>query len=113
MANFFVFGGFATSGYLNFLSEVIASKWAVLRRSYVLSFWEELFCNRMSRKRPQFAVGHTVREKLPFGNAIRDKGIVIKRYELDGDYRYVVKFESGREEVFFERELIADQIAPD
>jgi hypothetical protein len=62
----------------------------------------------MFRKRPQFVIGHTVREKFPFGNAIPEKGIIIKRYELDGDYRYVVKFESGREEVFFEKELIAD-----
>ena len=71
------------------------------------------FCNRMSRKRPQFAVGHTVRERFPFATAIPEKGVVINRYELDGEYRYVVKFESGREEVFFERELIADQITPD
>jgi hypothetical protein len=67
----------------------------------------------MSRKRPLFAVGHTVREKFPFASGIRDKGIVIKSYELDGDYRYVVKFQSGREEVFFERELIADHTEPD
>ena len=71
-----------------------------------------LFCKRMSRKRPQFAVGHTVRERFPFGDAVREKGIVINRYELGGDYRYVVKFESGREEVFFERELVADPGLP-
>ena len=41
-----------------------------------------------------------------------EKGIVIEQYELDGDYRYVVRFESGREEVFFERELIAELITP-
>jgi len=66
----------------------------------------------MSRKRPQFAVGHTVRERFPFPKAIPEKGVVIQRYELEGEYRYVVKFESGREEVFFERELIADHSPP-
>jgi hypothetical protein len=66
----------------------------------------------MSRKRPQFAVGDVVREKFPFADAIRDKGIVTKRYRLDDDFRYVVKFESGREEVFFERELIPDRARP-
>ena len=66
----------------------------------------------MSKKRPQFVVGHTVRERYPFGNPAPEKGVVMNSYELEGDYRYVVRFESGREEVFFERELIADESAP-
>ena len=66
----------------------------------------------MSRQRPQFAVGHKVRERFPFADAMPEKGIVIEQYELDGDYRCVVRFESGREEVFFERELIADHSPP-
>jgi len=32
---------------------------------------------------------------------------VIERYEFENDFRYVIKFESGREEVFFERELLS------
>jgi hypothetical protein len=35
--------------------------------------------------------------------------IVMEAYELEGDYRYVVNFESGREAVFFENELISEQ----
>ena len=61
----------------------------------------------MSSKQPRFAVGDTVCERSPFASIRRDTGTVIERYELDGQYRYVVKFEDGREEVFFERELFS------
>ena len=37
-------------------------------------------------------------------------GVVIKRYELDDQYRYVVQFENGREEVFFEGELFSMEV---
>lgn len=58
-------------------------------------------------KNPQFAVGDTVCERFPFATASREIGIVTKRYVLNGQYRYVVRFDNGREEVFFERELLA------
>ena len=61
----------------------------------------------MSTKQPRFAVGDTVCERFPFASTRRDTGTVIERYELDHQYRYVVKFEDGREEVFFERELLS------
>jgi hypothetical protein len=46
-------------------------------------------------------------ERSPFASIRRDTGIVIKRYELGDEYRYVVRFEDGREEVFFDRELFS------
>ncbi len=55
-----------------------------------------------------FSVGDSVREKFPITTSKREQGIVIKRYAFEGQYRCVVKFESGREDVFFEEELIAD-----
>jgi hypothetical protein len=67
---------------------------------------------RMLPHEPLFTVGNAVCEKFPFANTSRERGIVIKQYELDGEYRYIVKFEGGREEVFFERELIADHSKP-
>ena len=65
----------------------------------------------MCEKKPQFAVGQAVREKFSFANAILDRGVVIKTYEVDDQYCYVIKFETGREEVFFEKELVADRNA--
>ena len=60
----------------------------------------------MPRKRPQFAVGDRVCQRLgPSG--LGETGIVIQRYELDEQYRYVVQCEDGREEDFFERELLS------
>jgi len=56
-----------------------------------------------------FSVVDSVCEKIPFATASREQGIVTKRYAFEGQYRCVVKFESGREDVFFEKELIADQ----
>ena len=65
----------------------------------------------MSSKLPRFSVGDSVCERFPFKSRGQpETGVVIERYELANDYRYVVKFESGREEVFFERELLS--IAP-
>jgi hypothetical protein len=34
---------------------------------------------------------------------------VTARYDFEDDYRYVAKFESGREDVFFEKELLPAQ----
>jgi hypothetical protein len=66
----------------------------------------------MLPNRPLFTVGDAVFEVFPLGNTSQDRGIVIERYELEGEYRYIVKFETGREEVFFEKELIADHSNP-
>jgi hypothetical protein len=54
-----------------------------------------------------FAVGDQVYKRLPYAGAQVELGTVLRRYPFDGKYRYVVKFESGRKEVFFERELLA------
>ncbi len=61
----------------------------------------------MSAKQPRFAVGDSVYERFPFASAQRNIGTVIQRYEFEREYRYVVKFESGREDVFFEKELLS------
>ena len=50
--------------------------------------------------------GDTVREKLALFTAGNDTGIVLQTYLFDGEYRCVVRFESGREGVYFERELV-------
>ena len=60
----------------------------------------------MSKPPPQFAVGHRVRERFLFGKQRRETGMVIERYELAGQYRYKVRFDDGREEIYFERELL-------
>ena len=61
----------------------------------------------MSTKPPRFAVGDTVFERFPSPATNWETGTVVERYELEDEYRYVVKFESGRVEVFFERELLS------
>ena len=61
---------------------------------------------------PLFTLGSAVYEKLPFASTRPERGFVIERYELEGEYRYIVKFESGREAVFFERELISAPSKP-
>ena len=61
----------------------------------------------MSTNQPRFAVGDSVCERFPFASADREIGTVSQRYEFEKQYRYVVKFKSGREDVFFERELIS------
>ena len=61
----------------------------------------------MPKRQPQFAIGDTVFERFPFASTKRETGIVDERYELDDEYRYMVRFEDGREEVFFERELFS------
>ena len=60
----------------------------------------------MSAKHPRFAVGDVVRERSPFATSNREIGTVVKQYEFENQHRYVVKFASGREDVFFERELL-------
>ena len=64
----------------------------------------------MPGKQPRFAVGDIVRVGLPFLPMSSEVGVVIKRYELDDQYRYVVQFENGREEVFFEKELFSMEV---
>jgi hypothetical protein len=61
----------------------------------------------MPDKTPRFAVGDLVCERLPL--ASREIGTVTARYDFEDDYRYVAKFESGREDVFFEKELLPAQ----
>ena len=61
----------------------------------------------MASKQPRFAAGDAVCERFPSAGTGRETGIVIESYELDKEYRYVVGFENGREEVFFERELVS------
>jgi hypothetical protein len=53
---------------------------------------------------PHFKLGDTVREKMPFFIA-NETGVVVQTYPLDGQYRCVVKFDGGREAVYFETEL--------
>jgi hypothetical protein len=60
----------------------------------------------MVHKSARFSVGDLVFERFPFASAARERGVVIKTYEFANEYRYVVKFDSGREDVFFERELL-------
>jgi hypothetical protein len=55
----------------------------------------------------QFKIGDMVREKFPAAST--EIGIVIERYELGSEHRFVVKFNSGREGVFFEHELVLDR----
>jgi hypothetical protein len=59
----------------------------------------------------QFKVGDAVRERFPTTSAGDELGMVIESYELNGQYRCVVQFESGREAVLFEQELILDHSA--
>ena len=61
----------------------------------------------MSAKLPRFPVGDRVYKRFPYAAAQGQVGTVLQRYLLDDEYRYIVKFESGREEVFFETELLA------
>jgi hypothetical protein len=61
----------------------------------------------MSDKVPRYSVGDTVCERSPSGSNSGEVGTVVNRYEYGRDYRYVVKFESSREEIFFEKELLA------
>jgi hypothetical protein len=61
---------------------------------------------QMSAEQRRFAVGDTVYERFPFASAKREAGTVIDRYNFGDQYRYVVRFQSGREEVFFEKEVL-------
>jgi hypothetical protein len=73
-----------------------------------LNTWGRLRSVRMSSGRPLFKAGDKVRESFPTIGADVETGIVIDNYDLNGQYRYVVRYESGREAVFFENELILD-----
>jgi hypothetical protein len=59
----------------------------------------------MPSKKPRFAIGDRVCERFPLEGTSLETGVVIERYEFENDYRYVIKFESGREAVFFERDI--------
>jgi hypothetical protein len=61
----------------------------------------------MPLKQPRFDIGAAVCERVPGARANQEAGTVMSRYEYGDDFRYVVKFEDGREEVFFERELLS------
>ena len=62
----------------------------------------------MPSKLPRFSVGDSVCERFaPAKYRHQETGIVVERYELGNEWRYVVKFEKGRQEVFFERELLS------
>ena len=64
----------------------------------------------MSSKVPRFSVGDKVTERFPSTRRrLPETGIVVQRYDLANEYRYVVKFASGREEVFYERELLSTE----
>ncbi len=59
----------------------------------------------MSSKLPRFSVGDSVRERFaPAKYRHQETGIVVERYEMGNEWRYVVK---GRQELFFERELLS------
>jgi hypothetical protein len=61
----------------------------------------------MSQKQPLFGVGDLVCERFPPATGKREPGTVIERYEFENEYRYVIRFESGREEVLYERDLLS------
>jgi hypothetical protein len=65
-----------------------------------------------SSPKVHFNVGDTVCEKVPSTSAGNEIGVVVKSYESGGEYRYVVKFGSGREAVLFEKELVLDYSKP-
>ena|SRR2546425_9133224 len=66
---------------------------------------------RVSGKQPpQFVVGDTVGERSPVAGTVPLAGVVIASYELDDDYRYVIRLTNDRHAVFSERDLVL--IAP-
>ena len=66
---------------------------------------------RVSGKQPpQFVVGDTVGERSPVAGTVPLAGVVIASYELDDDYRYVIRLTNDRDAVFSERDLLL--IAP-
>jgi hypothetical protein len=76
-----------------------------------LGMWKKVDVTGLVRSSDQgFAVGDQVYKRFPYAGAQGEVGTVLRRYPFEDEYRYVVKFESGRKEVFFERELLA---APD
>ena len=60
----------------------------------------------MLRPKPMFNIGDLVCERFPFPIGTHEIGTVTDRYEFENQYRYIVKFASGREAVFFEKELM-------
>jgi hypothetical protein len=77
-------------------------------KSFLNSFSRLRSIGDASSQKIHFNIGDTVCEKFPATSAGDEIGVVIKSYELNGEYRYVVKFGSGREAVLFETELILD-----
>jgi hypothetical protein len=63
----------------------------------------------VSNKQPRFAIGDTVQPCVPSPASPEEIGTIVERYELENDNRYVVRFESGRIEFFFEGELVPRQ----
>jgi hypothetical protein len=73
-----------------------------------LGIWTNVDVTGLVRSSDQgFAVGDHVYKRFPYAGAQGEVGTVLRRYPFDDEYRCVVKFESGRKEVFFERELLA------
>ena len=55
---------------------------------------------------PRFEIGDAVCPRRPYGR-LPETGRVIQQFEFADQYRYVVRFEDGREGVFFEKELLS------
>lgn len=66
--------------------------------------------NVISANSSRLAVDDRVYESFP--RTTRMAGTVINIYELDGEYRYVVNFEDGKQSVFYARELAAPSKKP-
>lgn len=73
-----------------------------------LGIWTKVDVTGLVRSSDQgLAVGDQVYKRFPHAGAQGEVGTVLRRYPFDDEYRCVVKFESGRKEVFFERELLS------
>jgi hypothetical protein len=59
-------------------------------------------------RKPEFKLGDHVRESFPIIGKEAKKGVVTDSYESSGQQVYIVACVSGREAVFFERELTLD-----
>ena len=56
---------------------------------------------------PRFEIGDAVCPRRHSGGRLPERGTVIQQFEFADQYRYVVRFEDGREGVFFEKELLS------
>ena len=52
---------------------------------------------------PLFKSGDSIYERFPM--QVQSPGAIVQSYLFDGQYRYVVHFDDGREAVLFEKEL--------